>query len=48
MLVVARVADELALEECNVEDGGVEVDELEYENLEGQVVIKIRLCSMHL
>ena len=41
MLVVARVAHELALEERNVEDGRVEVDELEDEDLEGQVVVKL-------
>ena len=29
VLVVSRVADEASLEECNVEDGRVEVDELE-------------------
>ena len=47
MLVVAGVADELALEEGDVEDGRVEVDELEDEHFEGQVVVKVRLCSVH-
>ena len=48
MLVVTRVAHELALEERNVEDGRVEVDELEDEDLEGQVVVKLWLGPMHL
>ena len=47
MFISAGVADELPLEEGNVEDGGVEVDELEDENLERQVVVEIRLSSMH-
>ena len=47
-MIVARVADELALEEGDVDDGGVEVDELEDEHFEGQVVVELRLSSMHL
>ena len=47
MFISAGVADKLPLEEGNVEDGGVEVDELEDENLERQVVVEIRLSSMH-
>ena len=45
---MARVADELALEEGDVDDGGVEVDELEDEHFERQVVVEVRLCAMHL
>ena len=45
---MARVADELALEEGDVDDGGVEVDELEDEHFERQVVVKVRLRAVHL
>ena len=48
MLVVARVACELALEEGHVDQGRVEVDELEDEHFEGEVVVKLRLGAMHL
>ena len=47
-MIVARVADELALEEGDVDDGGVEVDELEDEHFERQVVVKVGLRAMHL
>ena len=47
MFVVARVADKLPFEEGDVNDGGVKVDELEDEDFECQVVIKIRLSPMH-
>ena len=46
-MIVAGVADELALEEGDVDDGGVEVDELEDEDFESEVVIKVRLSSVH-
>ena len=45
---MAGVADELALEEGDVDDGGVEVDELEDEHFERQVVVEVRLRSVHL
>ena len=48
VLVVARVACELALEEGHVDQGRVEVDELEDEHFERQVVVKVGLRSMHL
>ena len=48
VVIVARVADELALEEGDVDDGGVEVDELEDEHFERQVVVEVRLGAMHL
>ena len=48
VLVVAGVTNKLPLEEGDVQDGRIEVDELEDEHLERQVVVKIRLCSMHL
>ncbi len=47
MLVVPRVSDEAALEEGDVEDGGVEVDELEDEHLERQVVLELGLRPVH-
>ena len=47
-MIVARVAHELALEEGDVDDGGVEVDELEDEHFERQVVVEVRLRAMHL
>ena len=45
--VSSGVADKLPLEECDVDDGGVEVDELEDEDFESEVVIEIWLCSVH-
>ena len=48
VFVVAGVARELPLEEGHVDQGGVEVDELEDEHFEGQVVVEFRLGSMHL
>ena len=48
MLVMAGVARELPLEEGHVDQGGVEVDELEDEHFEGQVVVELGLGSMHL
>ena len=41
------VSHELPFEEGNVDNGGVEVDELEDEDLERQVVVEIGLSSMH-
>ena len=46
-MIVAGVTDELALEEGDVDDGGVEVDELEDEHFERQVVVKVGLRPMH-
>ena len=46
-MIVSRVAHEATLEESDVEDGRVEVDELENEHFEGQVVLEVRLCPMH-
>ena len=47
-VVVVGGADVLALEEGNVEDGGVIVHELEEVDLQGEGVIKGRLSSMEL
>ena len=47
-MVVTGVADELALEEGDVDDRRVEVDELEDEHFERQVVVEVRLRSVHL
>ena len=48
VMVVARVAHKLPLEEGDVDDGGVEVNELENEHFEGEVVVEIRLGPVHL
>lgn len=40
--------DEPALEEADVDDGGVEVDELEDEHLEDELVLELRLRAVHL
>lgn len=45
---MAGVPHEATLEERDVEDGRVEVNELEDEHFEGQVVLEVRLSSMHL
>ena len=47
VLVMSRITHKLSLEECNVDDGRVEIDELEDENFECQVVIIVRLSSVH-
>ena len=47
MIVMARVSNKTAFEESNVENGRIEIDKLEDENFEGQVVIKLRLSTMH-
>ena len=48
VMVVAGVAHKLPLEEGDVDDGGVEVDELEDEHFECEVVVEIRLGPVHL
>ena len=48
VVVVTGVADELALEEGDVDYRRVEVDELEDEHFERQVVVELRLGPMHL
>ena len=47
MVVVAGIADEPSLEEGDIEDGGVKVDELEDEDFEDKLILKLRLCAMH-
>ena len=47
MFVVAGITNKLPLEEGDVNDGGVEVDKLEDEDFEGQVVVVLRLGSVH-
>jgi hypothetical protein len=47
MLVMAWISHKSSFEEGNVENRGIKVDELEEEHLEGQIVIKIRLGTMH-
>ena len=41
VFVMARVANKLALEEGNIDEGRVKIDELEDEHLEGEVFIKV-------
>ncbi len=48
VLVMARISDEPPLEEGDVENGGVEVDELEEEHFERQIVVELRLGPVHL
>ena len=48
LVVVARVSYELALEEGDVEDGGVVVDELEHVDLQRQRVVKFGLGPVEL
>ena len=38
----------LSLEKCDVEDGGVEINKLEDENLESKIVFVLSLGTMHL
>ena len=47
VFVMAWVAHKLPLEEGDVDDGGIEIDELEDEDFECEVVIKVRLSSVH-
>ena len=48
VMVVARVADKLPLEEGDVDDGSVEIDALKDEHLEGEIVIEVGLRAVHL
>ena len=45
--VGSRIPNELPFEEGNVNDGGVEVDELEDENFKSEIIIKVWLSSVH-
>ncbi len=45
--VVSRVSHKPPLDEGNVQDGRVEIDELENEDFEGQVVVKLGLGPVH-
>ena len=47
MHVVSRVPDEPALDKGDVQNRGVEIDELENEDFEGQIVVEFRLGAMH-
>ena len=44
---MAGVADKLSFEEGDVDDGGVEIDELEDEDFEGQIVVILSLGPVH-
>lgn len=45
--VGSRIPNKLPFEEGNVNDGGVEVDELEDKDFKGEVIIEVRLSSVH-
>ena len=47
VFVMAGVADKLSFEECDVDDGGIEIDELEDEDFEGEIVVILGLCPVH-
>ena len=44
---MAGIANKLPFKKCDVDDGRVKVDKLKDENFEGQVVIVLRLRSVH-
>ena len=47
VFVMAGIANKLPFKKCDVDDGRVKVDKLKDENFEGQVVIVLRLRSVH-
>ena len=47
LVVVARIAGELALDEGHVEYGRVEIDKLEDEHLEYEIVLEVGLRLVH-
>ena len=47
VFVMAGVADKLPLEEGDVDDGGIEIDELENEDFEGEIVVILSLGPVH-
>ena len=47
VVVTSRIANETTFEECDVENGRIEVDKLEDEYFECQIVIKLGLRAMH-
>ena len=47
MEVLPWITHETALEEGDVEYGGIEIDELESENLVSQRVLELNLGTMH-
>ena len=47
-MVVTWIPYKTSFEEGDVKDGGVKVDELEDEDLEREVVLKLCLCAVHL
>ena len=47
VFVMSWVANKLSFEESNVNNGRVEINELEDENFESKIVIIFRLSSVH-
>ena len=47
VFVMAGVAHKLPLEEGDVDDGGIEIDELENEDFEGEIVVILSLGPVH-
>ena len=47
IVVMARISNKTTFEECDVENGRIEIDKLEDEYFECQIVIKLGLRSVH-
>jgi len=47
IVVMARISNKTTFEECDVENGRIEIDKLEDEYFECQIVIKLGLRTMH-
>ena len=47
VVVSAWIANKTTFEECDVENGRIEVDKLEDEDLECQIIVELGLSSMH-
>ena len=47
IVIMAGISNKTTFEECNVENGRIEIDKLEDEYFERQIIIKLGLCTMH-
>jgi hypothetical protein len=47
IVIVARISNKSAFEECDVKNGRIEIDKLEDEYFECQIVIELGLRTMH-
>ena len=45
---MTRISYKATFEEGNVENGRIEIDKLEDEDFEGEIVVILSLCSVHL